>query len=182
MLVLYMVNSGLELKEHTTTHNNTQQHTTTHTPTNMLAAKSPLDFDVTRQKRLSKFLLNCAKAGVQPPLPLDATQQDNATFDTMLEVAVECEAIGIPTADRPHATTSAVALATPETGARNCFWDCIYNEETRTPALPEDDETLDDYNYPNFNGVFASFLTFHKDGYGEDYDPTKDPYCVAYEG
>jgi hypothetical protein len=39
---------------------------------------------------------------------------------------------------------------------------------------------LDDYNYPNFNGVLASFL--HKDGYGEDYDPTKDPYCVAYDG
>jgi len=173
----------------------------------MLSALSPtftpaaaqVDHGVVRQKRLQKFLLNCAKAGVQTPLPLDATQQDNATFDTMLEVAAECEAIGIPTPHRPYATASMLPLPpTPKTGARNSIWDVFtYDQTSWTPDIPEHDGG----SSPNFPEVFASFLdngygkdydptkdpycvAYRKDdnGYGEDYDPTKDPYCIAYEG
>jgi len=151
----------------------------------MLSALSPtftpaaaqVDHGVVRQKRLQKFLLNCAKAGVQTPLPLDATQQDNATFDTMLEVAAECEAIGIPTPHRPYATASMLPLPpTPKTGARNSIWDVFtYDQTSWTPDIPEHDGG----SSPNFPEVFASFLD---NGYGKDYDPTKDPYCIAYEG
>ena len=149
-------------------------------PTFTPAAARVVDHDLVRQKRLQKFLLNCAKAGVQTPLPLDVTQQDNATFDTMLEVAAECEAIGIPTPHRPCATASMLPLPpTPKTGAQNSIWDVFtYDQTSWTPDIPEHDGG----SSPNFPDVFASFLACPKDdnGYGEDYDPTKDPYCVAY--
>ena len=132
----------------------------------MLSALSPpftpaataaqvVDHDLVRQKRLQKFLLNCAKAGVQTPLPLDATQQDNATFDTMLEAAAECEAIGIPPPHRPYASASTLPLPpTPKTGAPNSIWGVFTNDQTSwTPDLPEDDGGDE---FPNFPEVFAS--------------------------
>ena len=80
-------------------------------PHSMLSAHAPtftpaadqVDHVLIREKRLQKFLLNCAKVGAQAPLPLNAAKQDNATFDTMLEVAAECEITGIPTPHRPYA-------------------------------------------------------------------------------
>jgi len=155
----------------------------------MLSAHNPTftpevlrDHGMIRQNRLQKFLLNCARKGVKTPLPLNATKQDNATFDTMMEVAAECEVIGIPTPHRPCATASMLPLPpTPVTGATNCIWGAFTNDQTSwTPDIPEHDGG----SSPNFPEVFASFLTCRKDcdGYGADYDPTKDPYCVAYDG
>jgi hypothetical protein len=176
----------------------------------MIAAHSPTftpevlpDHEMIRQKRLQKFLLKCAREGVNTPLPLNATKQDNATFDTMMEVAAECEVVGIPTPQRPYATASMLPLPpTPKTGATNCIWDVFTTDQSFwTPDIPDHDGG----SSPNFPVVFASFLTsdgcgvrgrtephspvvvasfqtYRKDcdGYGEDYDPTKDPYCVAY--
>ena len=143
--------------------------------------EAPRDHEMIRQNRLQKFLLNCARTGVKTPLPLNATKQDNATFDTMMEVAAECEVIGIPTPDRPYTTASMLPLPpTPVTGATNCIWGAFTNDQTFwTPDIPEHDGG----SSPNFPVVFASFLTSDGcDGYGADYDPTKDPYCVAYDG
>lgn len=178
------------------THSMLSAHAPTFTPT-----ADQVDHEMIRQKRLQKFLLNCAKDGVQTPLPLNATKQDNATFDTMLEVAAECEVAGIPTPHRPYATASMLSLPpTPKTGEANCVWDSFTGWTSWTPNIPEDDGVGE---YPNFPKVFASFLTSDgfgvrgrlqphspvvftgtnsedEDGYGEDYDPTKDPYCVAY--
>ena len=147
------------------------------------AAAQVVDHDLVRQKRLQKFLLNCAKAGVQTPLPLDATQQDNATFDTMLEAAAECEAIGIPPPHRPYASTLPLP-PTPKTGAPNSIWGVFTNDQTSwTPDLPEDDGGDE---FPNFPEVFASIINSPEEPKGdngyENYDPAKDPYCVAYEG
>jgi hypothetical protein len=149
----------------------------------MLSTLSPpltLDFDVIRQKRLRRFLVNCAKVGEKTPLPLDATLQDNATFDTMLEVAYECEDISIPTPDRSFVTTSTLPLPpTPETGAANCIWDVFTNDQSSwTPDIPEHDGG----SSPNFPEVLASFLYYEEsrnDGYYDDYDPEEDEYCVA---
>ena len=147
------------------------------------AAAQVVDHDLVRQKRLQKFLLNCAKAGVQTPLPLDATQQDNATFDTMLEAAAECEAIGIPPPHRPYASASTLPLPpTPKTGAPNSIWGVFTNDQTSwTPDLPEDDGGDE---FPNFPEVFASIINSPEEPKGdngyENYDPAKDPYCVAY--
>jgi hypothetical protein len=138
-----------------------------------------LDFEVIRQKRLQKFLVNCARAGEKTPLPLDATKQSNATFDTMMEVAVECETIGIPTPDRPYVTASMLPLPpTPETFDRNCVWTVFTKDQTCwTPYAPEDYGCS-----PNFPEVLASFLHYQEsrnDGYYDDYDPEEDEYCVA---
>ena len=189
------------------THQHNPELDSTHS---MLSAHAPpftpaadqVDHEMIRQKRLQKFLLNCAKVGAQAPLPLNAAKQDNATFDTMLEVAAECEITGIPTPHRPYACPLPPLPPTPETGAANCIWDVFTGWESWTPNIPEDDGVGE---YPNFPKVFASFLTSdgfgvrgrpqpHSpvvdasfltcsedcDGYGEDYDPTKDPLCVAY--
>ena len=156
------------------THSMLSAHAPTFTP-----AADQVDHEVIRQKRLQKFLLNCAKVGAQTPLPLNAAKQDNATFDTMLEVAAECEITGIPTPHRPYACPLPPLPPTPETGAANCIWDVFTNDQTCwTPDIPDHDGG----SSPNFSGVFASFLTCSEDcdGYGEDYDPTKDPLCVAY--
>ena len=150
----------------------------THTPT--FTPEAFRDHGLIRQKRLQKFLMVCAKGGVMTPLPLNVSQQDNATFDTMLEVECECQAIGIATPDRPFATASKVPLPpTPETAAKDCVWCFITNEESWTPNIPENDGCS-----PNFPEVLGSFLTnpeYRKDddGYGKDYDPRKDKYCVA---
>lgn len=147
--------------------------TNTHTYTNMLST-TQIDGDLIRQKRLSKFLVNCAKAGVPTPLPLDATQQDNSTFDTMLEVEAECEAIGIPSADRPQAIVRNLPLPpTPQTGDANCCWSYVFDEETRTPAIPKDDGTLDDYNYPGFAQALASIVDKPEES-EEDYYSEED--------
>ena len=134
-----------------------------------------------RQARLYKFLMACARGGVKTPLPLDLSRQDNATSDTMMEVAVECEAIGISTPDRSFGTASTLSLPpTPETGDRNCVWDVFTNDQSSwTPDIPEHDGG----SSPNFPEVFGSFLYYgdrRKDGYYDDYDPEEDEYCVAY--
>ena len=140
---------------------------------------SPLDFGLIRQKRLQKFLVNCARAGEKTPLPLDLTRQDNATFDTMMEVAAECEAIGISTPDRSFGTASAFPLPpTPKTCDRNSVWAVLIKDQTRwTPYAPEDYGCS-----PNFPEVLASFLHYEEsrnDGYYDDYDPEEDEHCVA---
>jgi hypothetical protein len=145
-----------------------------------LSPPSSPDFSVIRQKRLQKFLMNCAKGGDKPPLPLNATLQDNATFDTMLEVADQCESLGIPPPDRPYTTASTLPLPpTPETGAVNCIWDVFANDQSSwTPDIPEHDGG----SSPNFPEVLASFLYYGErgnDGYYDDYDPEEDEYCVA---
>jgi hypothetical protein len=139
-----------------------------------------LDFEVIRQTRLQKFLVNCARAGVKTPLPLDATKQSNATFDTMMEVAAECDTIGIPTPDRPYVTASMLPLPpTPKTFDRNCVWTVFTKDQTCwTPDIPEHDGG----SSPNFPDVLASFLYYEEsrnDGYYDDYDPEEDEYCVA---
>jgi hypothetical protein len=136
-----------------------------HIPTS--TPEALLDHEKIRQKRFKKFLLNCAKGGVKTPLPLNVAKQNNATSATMMEVDEECDAIGIPSPDRPYATASLLSLPpTPKTGATNCIWDGSSNEETLTPNIPEDDG-----NSPNFPEVLWSFLTGtqdRKDYYTDD--------------
>ena len=111
-----------------------------------------VDSDMIRQKHLQKFLLRCAKTGVH--VPLDSKRQDNATFDTMLEVAAECEAIGIPETYIPAATDYTLP-PTPETDTRDCYWTYAYTHDT-TPSVPQDDGTLSEKDYPDFSRVLAS--------------------------
>jgi len=141
---------------------------------------STKDFEVIRQRRLQKFLVNCARAGEKTPLPLDLSLQDNATFDTMMEVAAECEAIDIPTPDRSFGTASMLPLPpTPKTSDRDCVWGVFAKDQTSwTPDIPEHDGG----SSPNFPEVMASFLYYGErgsDGYYDDYDPEEDEYCVA---
>ena len=118
-------------------------HTLAHTP----------DHEMVRQKRLQKFLLNCAKSGV--PVMLDSSKQSNATFDTMLEVAEECDKIGIPSSDKPVATHFSFPLPpTPRTGSRKSVWQVEWSEGP-TPSIPEDDGTLSSKEFPDFDSVFA---------------------------
>ena len=142
-----------------------------------MLSTTQIDGDLIRQKRLSKFLLNCAKAGVPTPLPLDASLQDNSTFDTMLEVEAECEAIGIPSANRPQAIVRNLPLPpTPQTGDGNCCWTYVFDEETRTPAIPKDDGTLDDYNYPGFAQALASIVDNPEESEEKEYDSGEDEW------
>jgi hypothetical protein len=134
-----------------------------------------LDFEVIRQKRLQKFLVNCAKSGEKTPLPLDATRQDNATFDTMMEVAAECETIGIATPDRPYATAS-----TEDYGCSPNFPEVLasflHYQESRNDGYYDDyDPEEDEYCVacPSYYGESRN------DGYYDDYDPEEDEYCVA---
>ena len=141
---------------------------------------STKDFEVIRQRRLQKFLVNCARAGEKTPLPLDLSRQDNATFDTMMEVAAECEAIDIPTPDRSFGTASMLPLPpTPKTSDRSCVWGVFTKDQTSwTPDIPDHDGG----SSPNFPEVMASFLYYGErgsDGYYDDYDPEEDEYCVA---
>ena len=137
-----------------------------------MPSSSYTDHDTIRQNRLKKFLLNCAKAGVQTPIPLDAKRQDNATFDTMLEVAVECDTLGIPNPHMCLSTASPLPLPpTPKTGDPSCVWKFITDEETWTPELPEDEGG---YDYPNFPEVLASFLPTSEDS--DEYSDYEDYY------
>ena len=107
-----------------------------------------LDHEYIRQKRLQKFLMNCAKNGVKPPLPLDATKQNNATFDTMMEVAAECEAIGIPKSNCPvaYGPGRLYAPPTPDTSDFRCQWS-YHLLENYTPEIPD---TCESKEYPDF--------------------------------
>lgn len=143
-------------------------------------ASAPLDHEVIRQKRLRKFLMNCAKNGEPTPLPLDATKQSNATFDTMMEVAAECEAIGIPKSNCPiaYGPGRLYAPPTPDTGDSRCRWNYHWHE-TYTPEIPENDEAWDDYNYPNFDKVLGSYV----DDYEEEEVEEEEVYysCESYD-
>ena len=108
-----------------------------------------LDHELIRQKRLQKFLMRCAKTGVRTPLPLDATKQNNATFDTMMEVAAECEAIGIPKSSCPvaYGPGRLYAPPTPDTGDPRCQWNYHWHNENCTPEIPD---TCESKEYPDF--------------------------------
>ena len=121
-------------------------------PAAAATTSTQVDADMIRQKRLQKFLLRCAKTGVH--VPLDSKRQDNATFDTMLEVAAECEAIGIPETYIPVAKDYTLP-PTPKTDTRDCCWTYAYTYDT-TPSIPTDDGTLSEKDYPDFSRVLAS--------------------------
>ena len=108
-----------------------------------------LDHELIRQKRLQKFLMRCAKSGVRTPLPLDATKQNNATFDTMMEVAAECDAIGIPKSNCPvaYGPGRLYAPPTPDTSDPRCQWSYHWHNESCTPEIPD---TCESKEYPDF--------------------------------
>ena len=116
--------------------------------------------DVIRQKRLQKFLLRCAKTGTS--VILDASRQDNATFDTMLEVATECETMQIPKKHHPIAVKFTLPpVPTPTTGSYDCYWTFDQRYNCLTPDLPTSCDLLSDKEYPDFESVFDGSAYFH---------------------
>ena len=90
----------------------------------------------------------------------------------MLEVEAECEAIGIPNADRPQAVRNLPLPPTPQMVTPTVAGP-VFDEETRTPAIPKDDGTLDDYNYPGFAQALASIVDRAEES-EEDYYSEED--------
>lgn len=97
------------------------------------------------QKRLQRFLISCAKQGI--PIRLNAANQSNASFDTMLEVSAECDAIGIPKNEQPIAVNFDFPLPpTPKTNDPRCMWQIDWNDDNLTPEISEGAKYSPDFN------------------------------------
>ena len=103
------------------------------------------DMEHITQKRLQRFLMSCAKQGI--PIMLNAANQSNASFDTMLEVSAECDAIGIPKNEQPIAVNFDLPFPpTPKTSDPSCKWQIDWNDDNLTPEISEDAKYSPDFN------------------------------------
>ena len=110
------------------------------------------DMELIRQKRLQKFLMRCARTGTE--VVLDPTRQDNSTKDTMLEVSVECDTIGIPVEDRVFMLKSPL-VPTPKTHTRDCMWSVVSPDPYAKYTLEEDEEVFNGFDVILNNMIYA---------------------------